>query len=50
MKEQGSFRQQAKFSRRILRSPMPNKHPDTGEEWTFGFNLNLMKEKNWVEV
>ena len=28
MKEQSSFREQTKFSQRILRSPMPNEHPD----------------------
>ena len=27
MKEQYSLRERAKFSRRILRSPMPNEHP-----------------------
>ena len=27
MKEQCSFREQAKFSQRILLSPMPNEHP-----------------------
>ena len=27
MEEQSSLRKQAKFSRKILRSPLPNEHP-----------------------